>query len=47
MLGGYRGSAWDAVQGNTMLGSQGDSRILVADMIDVEVHKCSENVEWP
>jgi hypothetical protein len=30
-----------------MLGLPGDTRILVADMIDVEVYKCLENVEWP
>lgn len=43
----YAGSSWDAVEEDLMLGLPGDPRMLVADMVDVEVYKCSENVEWP
>ena len=30
-----------------MLGFLGGSAELIGDMVDVEVYKCSENVEWP
>jgi hypothetical protein len=37
----------DAVGGDSMLGLLSGFRMLVPDMIDVEVYKCSENAEWP
>ena len=47
MLAGYPVSFRDVEDSDLMLHLAGTFAGSIEDMVDVEVYKCSENVEWP